>query len=553
MLAPTRYRASFLLLAFPFIFFILFYTHRESLLSVQELLHTKPSPNEPPAAHYDSAFIHESKLEGTRPEHSSLPVVNPVPILFDESRAPPPIYTAPVAPSASDSSPDPHTQPSNSLPHTTLSPSTPSPSPAFDSTSPPCLALSPLAQDTVIILKTGSTEIASKFPIHTTTTLRCYPHSLIFSDHAENFHNATILDALASVSPAIQATHPDFHLWRRLKQNGREALDGSELAGPGGMADPNGTGHASNPGWKLDKWKFLPMLAATYTLHPSKKWYIFLETDTYLFFQSALAHLSSLPSPSTEKFYIGADTLIGDTHFTHGGSGFAISHAAMSAVVEMYRSEQAHWELVTDNHWAGDAVLGLAMAKAGVSVMGAAPTWQGRGIGDVEFGEEEGKGRWCAPTVSFHHLSADEVREMWEFEQKWILSTKGDMGRGMRWRDVYQEYVLPRVSDRRQGWENTSPSSPGSQETTGIQDLAACARLCEQDGSCVQYTFIPTEGRPIEGRCVTSTSPRLGSAKEGSQAGWMKSRMEAFAGSMPRCEGGILWPGTQKWREALMR
>ncbi|KJY02132.1 hypothetical protein TI39_contig192g00001 [Zymoseptoria brevis] len=550
MLAPTRYRASFLLLAFPFIVFALFYTHRESLVSVQELLHTQLNPNEPPAALYDSASIHESKLESTRPEHSSLPVVNPNPILFDESSAPQPIYTAPVAPSASDSSPGSHTQSiSNFLPHSTLSTSTPSPLSSFNPTSPPCLALSPLAADTVIILKTGSTEIASKFPIHTTTTLRCYPHSLIFSDHAETFHNFTILDALASVSPAIQATHPDFQLWRRLRAHGREALDGTELAGPGGMADPNGTGHNDNPGWKLDKWKFLPMLASTYSLHPHQKWYIFVETDTYLFLQSALSHLSSLPNPSTEKVYIGADTLIGDTHFNHGGSGFAISHAAMHAVVELYQSEQAHWELVTDNHWAGDAVLGLAMAKAGVQVTGAAPTWQERSIGAVEFGEEEGRGRWCAPTVSFHHLSAEEVREMWEFEQRWILlAHKG----GMRWEDVYRGYILPRTGEVREGWENVSPSSSNSQETVGIQDLAACGRVCEQDGSCVQYTFIPTKGRPIEGRCVTSSSPRLGSAKEGSQAGWIKSRMEAFAGRMPKCEGEILWPGTQRWREALM-
>jgi hypothetical protein len=34
---------------------------------------------------------------------------------------------------------------------------------------------------------------------------------------------------------------------------------------------------------------------------------------------------------------------------------------------------------------------------------------------------DEGERRqWCGPTVSYHHLSPNAIRDLWEFEQKWV-------------------------------------------------------------------------------------------------------------------------------------
>ena len=99
----------------------------------------------------------------------------------------------------------------------------------------PCYAL-PGANETVVVLRTGSTEIADKLPVHLSTTLNCYPNHLIFSDHEETFHGEPVIDALESVSPDILESHPDFELHRRLKRSGRGTLQASELSGEIGRA-----------------------------------------------------------------------------------------------------------------------------------------------------------------------------------------------------------------------------------------------------------------------------------------------------------------------------
>ena len=85
--------------------------------------------------------------------------------------------------------------------------------------------------ETLLILRTGATEIENKFPVHTATTLRCFPHRIIFSDYEEDFLGERILDALEFIDPSIAAHHDDFELYRRLKRNGRTGLAPSELSG----------------------------------------------------------------------------------------------------------------------------------------------------------------------------------------------------------------------------------------------------------------------------------------------------------------------------------
>lgn len=51
-----------------------------------------------------------------------------------------------------------------------------------------CIDL-PGANSTLVVMKTGSTEIRDKLPIHFSTTFRCYPNYLIFSDLNERFES----------------------------------------------------------------------------------------------------------------------------------------------------------------------------------------------------------------------------------------------------------------------------------------------------------------------------------------------------------------------------
>jgi len=128
----------------------------------------------------------------------------------------------------------------------------------------------PGANDTIVVLRTGSTEMADKLPVHLTTTFRCYTNYLVFSDHEEIFHGESIIDALESVSTDILENHPDFELHRRLKRLGRSTLENAELSGVESETIML-SGKIENPGWKLDKWKFLPMINRTFYDYPEMK------------------------------------------------------------------------------------------------------------------------------------------------------------------------------------------------------------------------------------------------------------------------------------------
>jgi hypothetical protein len=85
--------------------------------------------------------------------------------------------------------------------------------------------------ETLLILRTGATEIAERLPIHISTSLRCFPRHIIFSDYEETFLGEQVFDALESVDPNIVSENNDFELYRRLKQDGRTGLAASELSG----------------------------------------------------------------------------------------------------------------------------------------------------------------------------------------------------------------------------------------------------------------------------------------------------------------------------------
>lgn len=281
----------------------------------------------------------------------------------------------------------------------------------------PCSKL-PLANDTLVVIKTGSTELQVKLPIHFNTTFRCYPNYVIYSDVAEDFHGHQILDSLEDVDPEIKASHDDFALYRRLHQEpGRASLQQFQLS-ESDSKPPGTSDKTKSPGWKLDKWKFLPLMRKTLRDHPEKHWYIFVETDTFLFWETLLAYIAVLDR--TKPYYIGGQTWIGDVEFAHGGSGYLVSRPALERVVKQYEDHQHEWEKFTDNHWAGDCVLGKAFKDAGIPLTPAWPIFQGDDIGNVNYGHSQRL--WCQPTVSYHHLDASAIEHLWKYGRSWASS-----------------------------------------------------------------------------------------------------------------------------------
>ena len=281
------------------------------------------------------------------------------------------------------------------------------------------------ANETLIIMRTGSTELAAKLPVQLDTVLRCVSH-IIFSDSVEIFNGNTVLDALESVSVSVKETHQDFELYRRLR-DGRHALVPDESHG-GSSESFHGSwnGHIENPGWKLDKWKFLPMVNRTFSEYPEGiKWYVFMEADSYIMWPTLLDHLNRLDH--TKPYYSGVEVYIDSVAFAHGGSTFVVSPPAMRSVTEYYNAHKEEVEMFTDGHWAGDCVLGKFFADSGTPLTGAWPTIQGDYPGIVAYMGPDGRPRppieaniWCTPAVSYHHVDPSTIKDLWTFEQEQI-------------------------------------------------------------------------------------------------------------------------------------
>ena len=396
----------------------------------------------------------------------------------------------------------------------------------------PCQSLTGGAEDVLVVMRTGATELADKLPVHFDTTFKCYKNLLIFSDYAEVYRGHEIHDVLVDVAEDIKKTHEDFTHYQHVLRVGREHLSTSELSGNVSW-ESGPVGKTDNAGWRLDKWKFLPMMNATVNMHPDMKWYVFVEPDTYLVWSNLLKWLSGLDS--TKPYYFGSEVMIGDDIFAHGGSAFVLSKPAIELGAARYREHSRDLWDFTANHWAGDCVLGRVLHDAGVELTWSWPMFQGGNPALMQWEETKGADRslWCSPALSYHHLSPQEKRRLFEFEQDWIRTQQSESARSNIWhhtqdtvlhhRETFKSFVRPQfTADEKHDWNNY----PDWQIETDD-----CRQLCERNSTCIQYSIGPKG-------CGISAELRLGQYQPGVKSGWLLDRVDAYTAGLEQCLGG---------------
>jgi hypothetical protein len=271
----------------------------------------------------------------------------------------------------------------------------------------------PGIEDILVVMKTGVTEARQKVPIHFKTTLSCIPHYVIYSDFEEEIEGVKIYDALSTIDSDVKVRVQDFDIYNRIAGKGRKGLEQQDFADE----DNTNFGKPNNPGWKLDKWKFLPMAQEALKYKPDAKWFVFMEADTYLSWPTLLTWLAKFDH--TQPHYLGTETQIADVIFAHGGSGFMLSNPALTKASEQYETRRAELDDYTDAHWAGDCVLGKVLADAGVNLHFSWPILQNSNLGELdEFTTELYRQPWCYIAVALHHLKAEEIEDLWKYEQK---------------------------------------------------------------------------------------------------------------------------------------
>lgn len=400
----------------------------------------------------------------------------------------------------------------------------------------------PGAENVLIMLKTGATEIYEKLPTHFVTLFKCAPHYMIFSDLAQDFADFPIRDAIAPISKQFREQHEDFTLYRKLQQYQREGQDVSKLKG--------------GEGWNLDKWKFLPMLFESFEAAPANiDWFFVMEADTSVSWTNLLQWLKTMDPD--RPFYLGSQNVIGETTFAHGGSGIVLSRQAAKQIQDKRNQEgkeayNKRWEELTSSSCCGDEVVARALLESDVPMTPAWPIIQGETVSTVDFTENH----WCRPAITWHHVAPIEIDALWQFQIDWV--DDHDWNTPYMFRDVFAHFIDKHIGVNRHAWNNLSQdkklvsSTLATDQDTPFSDLSeleqkatesesACEQVCvqETDGHCVQWMFSP-------GRCYLGHVIRYGKTDESDNApwvsGWIPDRIAEYKRRLGDCDE-VKWTG----------
>ncbi|KAJ5950808.1 uncharacterized protein N7479_009221 [Penicillium vulpinum] len=287
-----------------------------------------------------------------------------------------------------------------------------------------------------IILKTSATENPDRVNTHMASVTRCISNLLVVSDKETEIHGHHVHDILADLPFSSRNQIPEFE--------GYDALQRGEN---------NITGAA---GWKLDRFKFLPMVERAKKVNPGAEWYVFLETDTYFVWDNLFRMLEQFNS--SIPLYMGSPAPGRDIDgkviwFAYGGSGFVLSRAAVDTLVAreigkygqfigQSLSEQ-YMQAVTDD-CCGDSVLGFVLYEKGIELSGMWPMFNAHPLDSIPFGDDQ---HWCQPAISMHKSKLSDMTGLADWEDQ------RDRTKPLLYADLVDYHGLGKLPERK-GWDN---------------------------------------------------------------------------------------------------
>ncbi|KAF2742741.1 glycosyltransferase family 31 protein [Sporormia fimetaria CBS 119925] len=370
-----------------------------------------------------------------------------------------------------------------------------------------------LMDDVTVVLKLGDAEVRSALPAYLDRIARCRIDLLIFSDHDAEYNGYKIIDALRALHPEYKYQNPDFDIYDRIQA-------------------ANGNAEKTEEGWRLDKYKFLPMMEITAHKRPESNWFIFVELDTYVNWDNMYRFLSRF-NPKTPYHFGSPVWPKGKTVFAHGGSGFVLSRGAMNRLI-------ARGRMFAENHLypgthlfgkpvstmcCGDEVLAHVLKECGVSLRGYWPMFNGEKPASVRFGWEQ----WCESILTMHHLQDHDFDELksWEAARKRPATP-------FTFEELFS-FIEPHLIDQATDWSNLSEDKVFKAPQRAAKSVDHCLAACKRDGKCMQYEHFGDT-------CRLSYVIRLGHSQspEGSTkwvSGWIKDRVQAFKADYSPCDG----------------
>jgi hypothetical protein len=360
--------------------------------------------------------------------------------------------------------------------------------------------------DVTVVLKLGAGEVRSHLPPFLNRLGRCKMDLLIFSDRADEYNGWKIVDALANLRPEYRYQNPDFDVYDRI-QAGNGSADAATMP----------------DGWRLDKYKFLPMMELSAHVRPDTNWFVFIETNAYVNWDNMYRFLSRV-NPLAPYYFGSPVWPKRSTVFAHGGSGIVLSRGAMDRVV-------ARGRMFAENHnfpgthlfgkqvskmCCGDEVLAHVLKECGVGIRGYWPMFNGEKPDTLRFGHEQ----WCEAILTMHNLQTPDfdALSLWEDRRK-------RPAQPLTFAELYT-IIEPSIADQKDDWTNMSDDITLKSPDPGAASFDTCFTACLNDRSCLQYEHFGD-------MCRLSHVIRLGHGQgpDGAKkwvSGWMKKRIQTF-------------------------
>ncbi|KAF2160328.1 glycosyltransferase family 31 protein [Zasmidium cellare ATCC 36951] len=341
-----------------------------------------------------------------------------------------------------------------------------------------------LLGDVQIVMKTGIGERAK-----TETFLETYGsvvgNVLIFSDAEDRVGGYEVVDILAELPPSYAVNNSDWAYY--VEQ--QEALKAGETVGK------------SHEGWRIDRFKFLPMVEKAFELRPHAKWYVFIEADIYYFWDTLFRMLDNL-DPNTAH-YLGAPTPgAHDRWFAYGGGGTVLSNRLVKDLLQNGKkkvSRDPKYEFWAKDDCCGDAVLAYVIhAELGIRLESMYPTFSGEMVQWLQTPRE----KWCVPLLGLHRVSQEQMKQLWKWER-----CRAYTETPVTYATILDVTLTPLLKENPSRDWNNGANHKLPEEDLAHEGIRFCEIACADNSTCLQYRY-------SRGRCYLSDFVQAGDKEE---------------------------------------
>ncbi|KAE8349587.1 hypothetical protein BDV28DRAFT_140920 [Aspergillus coremiiformis] len=370
-----------------------------------------------------------------------------------------------------------------------------------------------------VVLKIGTSEPADRVDTQLATVTRCIPNLLVVSDREGELHGHRVHDILATLPESFRFNTSDFEAYDALQRGGTTAVESAQ-------------------GWRLDRFKFLPMVERAYETNPTAQWYVFLESDTYYVWDN-LFRLLDQYDPS-EQLYFGSPSpgrSINDDgekmYFAYGGAGFVLSGAAVKKLVSRHHgslgqyvepSLSLQYEQMVKDDCCGDSVLGWALYEKGIKLSGLWPMFNPHPLHGIPFDNAY----WCQPVISMHKTLLSDMTALIKWENQRDRKTP------LLYADLFEFQKLG-TFDTKAEWDNGDWGGfREPDDSPAHTSMDACRIACHKHTECLSYTYDDI------GNCIFVPTIRLGHSTPATKevrlsAGWDVEKIQDWRASH-QCE-----------------